>query len=1182
MSSNNKQIMNKTKLYNNSKKLAAELGMDVSFLKRKWRDSSTLFWKNKQTLLARNKKNRANNHRRAVTLASKNRESLSLPDRLRGTSNERWIRELRRLRAREKREKEVIKKRDKRLIQLSREIDREIDEPVFRTFEEIEQEIRQKKMKDLFDKLIREKKFNRILEIVIDSNYTLSASQAHKFYIHHLFQGRFVMLLTNKENRTKTVTLNASTKRWLKDLLMFGTEYVTVNEYESDVIVEYHFVDLKSVVIEELIRHTRVIKNKDAEFFEYINTTDIDLSKYQIFNQEQAYEEENTEKSEHCLMHSMLQCGVSVTLVNAVKLAFVEGCKIRKKDLTEVANLIGRDIVLHYMNSTEGDNDIYKKVHKSELQDYEPIHISIYENHFFIFEKTTFSKFSIKNYELVKEENNFNNIVRKRPIKNRITFTRKEDTAKINSLLMVHTLFEAKYFKKLDLVKFAESNASTTTSNIYLDNIEKEQQLVEFKNKKPVKPEDKAAIFYADCESYVEGVDYHQMQLVGFVSEQDDDVYILNVNDKSSKHETVSTTKRTVQRLFDLLTKAGKQNALVYFHNVKYDYHLFEPYINIKDKCQKDGNIYNIKMTYKSKTIEFRDSYKMIPFALGKFQKSFELPKEYGKKEAIAYGFHTPKRNNDKRVTTKKYKKMLSKKERIIFDENMKTEPTYDEKDQTFIPLEYYKKYLEMDCLVLKKGMEKFNEIIKEVTENKMNVYDSLTISSLTDRYMRMEGAYDGIYEVCGNLREYIAKAVYGGRVHVNTEYTKKIITGKISDFDACSLYPSAIERICNEKGLSKGMAKRFTSGNYNWRNKHYAIMTVKIIKVNKIQQMPMVAHKTDTSMDYLNTAPVKPVIIDSTTLEDYINFQKIEYEIIDGVYWDEGGNNKMGEVIKRLYSERLKLKKLKPAVANVIKLMLNSSYGKTIMKKSKVKKSIIKGNLNRYDKETKKWSTEKNKLFDNYVYNNFNTIRGYRKLNEDNIEIEEICSDVSYNRGHIGCAILSMSKRIMNEVFDIANTEGYNIYYTDTDSIHCDLKDIEGLNTAYLKKYNKQLIGNQMGQFHTDFDLEGAASEIYATISIPLGKKSYLDVLESKNDKGETINGYHIRLKGITKEGLEHEAKKYDDSYLGLYKELAKGKEIEMILNPFNPDENKNKVLFEFKEGKVRTRKEFTRVVRF
>jgi hypothetical protein len=176
------------------------------------------------------------------------------------------------------------------------------------------------------------------------------------------------------------------------------------------------------------------------------------------------------------------------------------------------------------------------------------------------------------------------------------------------------------------------------------------------------------------------------------------------------------------------------------------------------------------------------------------------------------------------------------------------------------------------------------------------------------------------------------------------------------------------------------------------------------------------------------------------------------------------------------------------------------------------------------------------------------------------------------------------MSKRIMNEVFGIANDSKYPIYYTDTDSLHCDSEDVPKLEAEYKLKYNKELNGCSLEQFHTDFDLKGSVGEIYSTCLIPLGKKSYLDILESKDCFGNTINGFHIRLKGITKEGLEEQSKKYKDSYLGLYKELAAGKKIEMTLNPFNIEENKDKALFLFKNGKVSTREsgKFTRVVQF
>ena len=143
-----------------------------------------------------------------------------------------------------------------------------------------------------------------------------------------------------------------------------------------------------------------------------------------------------------------------------------------------------------------------------------------------------------------------------------------------------------------------------------------------------------------------------------------------------------------------------------------------------------------------------------------------------------------------------------------------------------------------------------------------------------------------------------------------------------------------------------------------------------------------------------------------------------------------------------------------------------------------------------------------------------------------------------------------------------------------------------ELLESEYEKRYNKVLTGKQLEQFHTDFQLEGAVSEIYATKSIFLGKKSYIDVLESTNIKGKTITGTHIRLKGITKEGIEYSSKEYSKNntpeYFKFFEDLSLGVSKSIILNPLNPETNKKKVMFDFNKGSVSTRGEFRRIVQF
>jgi len=1021
---------------------------------------------------------------------------------------------------------------------------------------------------------IRNGSYNKIFSTIINQNKLLSEGQSDQLYNNLISNGMNVMKITMLNGDVNNFTISDNSYDFFKYITTQGKLIINEkNEFESGGLSQIDINEIRSIVILEM-KAQREIKNKNGKFFPYVNTSGLDLSRYQIYNQEQAYDEKVINAREQCLMSCLLKSGVDKTLVNKIKISYVSGVYISKKDLHEISKLINRNIVVHNYIGIK----LNKKRFKAENSDEKDINIAMYNNHYFLFEKTHYSNFSIKNYELVKDEPEFYNIYVRDKGK---YYYRDPKKAKISSLFLVKKLQEQKYFKKLDLSKFQETSShAETRHNIYLNNIQNEQRLVKPNKEKEIKPRN---IVYADTETDVSRKD-HKLMLIAGVKDDSDKVFLFNIYDQppSDKREQM-----IVYKFMDKATSNGTKNALIYFHNLKYDYTILEKYLNIRKKCSKDGQIYNVVCSYKKCEVELRDSYKLLPFGLKKLCKDFNLPKEICKKEAINYRYYE-KHNNGKRIKTKRYKKQLSNADKLVFDEVINDEVSYDPETKTFNPWSYYKKYLRFDCLSLKALLQKFNKLIVDITYNEktnksMSVYDCLTISSLTDKYMRDQGAYDGIYEVSGNLRAYIGKAVYGGRVCVNNKYKKQVIEEKMADYDGVSLYPSAIHRLCNEIGLAQGMATRYNKNELNeWRKKTFSVLTIKILKVNKIQQMPFIAVRSEGSIEYTNKAPDKAFEIDSIGLEDLIKFHNIEYEVLDGVYWDEGVNKQMGKTISKLFNERLKYKKSNKALANTLKLMLNSSYGKTIMKQTNTRKQIIKESTNKYNKKTKKWEIKNATNFNDYVCNNFNTIKSYRKLNDNTYEIEMICADNSYNRAHIGCSILSMSKRIMNEVFDVANDLKVPIYYTDTDSLHCKYDDVPKIEEAYFKTYKKKLNGKQLGQFHTDFSLDGACDEIYATKSIFLGKKSYLDVLESKDKDGNKITGFHIRLKGITKEGIDHQSKKYEDGALGLFTDLSKGKEIKMILNPFNVEMNSQKVLFDFKKGIVSTKSEFKRMVRF
>jgi hypothetical protein len=156
-----------------------------------------------------------------------------------------------------------------------------------------------------------------------------------------------------------------------------------------------------------------------------------------------------------------------------------------------------------------------------------------------------------------------------------------------------------------------------------------------------------------------------------------------------------------------------------------------------------------------------------------------------------------------------------------------------------------------------------------------------------------------------------------------------------------------------------------------------------------------------------------------------------------------------------------------------------------------------------------------------------------------------------------------------MNEVMDTANSNKINIYYQDTDSMHLELEDVSRLSDLYDEKYNRNLIGNNMGQFHNDLELNGRDAKSIECII--LGKKCYLDVLE--NDKKE--RGYHIRMKGVGSKCLIANLSE-NQTPIDVYIDLLKNKKVKFDLL-------KSGVKFETRIGEyVSTKDKFEREIRF
>jgi hypothetical protein len=159
-------------------------------------------------------------------------------------------------------------------------------------------------------------------------------------------------------------------------------------------------------------------------------------------------------------------------------------------------------------------------------------------------------------------------------------------------------------------------------------------------------------------------------------------------------------------------------------------------------------------------------------------------------------------------------------------------------------------------------------------------------------------------------------------------------------------------------------------------------------------------------------------------------------------------------------------------------------------------------------------------------------------------------------NRCHIASLILSMSKRIMNEVMCTAEDNGIMIYYQDTDSILIEHNDINRLKVLFNEKYGRDLIGNELGQFHSDFAISRAKLPRgvcpLSTYSVVLGKKAHAHYITATTETGEPVSSNHLRLKGVTNAALIKRANElYDEFYYNSDEIYTKARE----KNPPTPE---------------------------
>lgn len=879
------------------------------------------------------------------------------------------------------------------------------------------------------------------------------------------------------------------------------------NDSKSE--ISYRLLTAKYITI-NTFNKTNTNFNIEGAFFSYYLRDDIniDLNELQIYKKECDDKKRNLD---NCLFFALKQYGISNEKLEVIK-DMIKLKNIPLSDLKKVCDKLKIGIKLWRIK--KDNQKTRKEVFGKEYDTM--VDIGYIENHYFLVKDSKYTSYSIKNYDSIKELDNFNMIYNNRGQKINDRF--------INTFDLVSLMIENKdyFFEKID------AGVINRYDEIYINNLKEntfesleynediDTRLIDFDGTK-IEPDlevnEETKIVYFDFETGKIKRRVYCNKEKDFITKTYVEPFLCCTIDNYGIKKSFVGGNCAYEMLCSL-----QQNTILVAHNAKFDYNFLTKYLWKCSEICNGSSLISFTGYFGKNKIQIKDSLKLIPMKLSKFPDTFGLTYH---KEFMPYNLYTGDNINLRYI---EYEAVLdyidNDNDKEIFDENIAKWDLV--KDDKVDMIEYARKYCEIDVQLLRDGYQIFRNMV--INHFNIDVNKVLTIPSLADKYFIIEGCYDDVYEISGQPRQFIQNCIVGGRTMCcNNE---KIILENVvlNDFDAVSLYPSAMYRI---KGFLKGIPKVITNLDYNAvKNYDGYFVQIKIKKINIKRKFALCSYIDSKKgvRNFTNDLVGEIIYIDKTGLEDLIKFQDIDFEIVKGYYFNDGFNTKINEVIRYIFNERKKLKKEGNNAELIYKLIMNSAYGKTIQKS--------------HDTDTKIF--DKREDFEKYLSKNYNKVRSWISYDNDKKFKVSVGSTMinHFNRCHIGVQILSMSKRIMNEVICLAEDNGLNIYYQDTDSIHIKDKDIKVLSELFKNKYNKDLIGKDLGQFHSDFNLKGAKN-IIATDSIFLGKKSYIDKLVGEDDLGNKVEGFHYRMKGIPSRVIEYYCEKNNIGLFDLYKKL-------------------------------------------
>ena len=874
------------------------------------------------------------------------------------------------------------------------------------------------------------------------------------------------------------------------------------------------------------------------------------LERYQIFE-----DLNNPAFNENCLVYAMRQTNLfSEAILNNMRTTCFSRY-ISKKQLQKFGDMYNIKFnVVKYRPETNKFEDIThgKKGTKgsslrgffgSDKNDAFKIKLALINGHYILNEDVKgVSTFYLKNYDAIESACQDMTQEEKFKIVKKSNGKYKKDKS------MYHEI------KSYDFVKFMTSDQQTWAfddlchlkNNLYEFNMSEIKDLNNFTDRdfkafehQEPKENEIRKIYFADTETDTSGPQ-HVAFCIAYAEqdELDNNFNIVKEHPKINFEFGRDCLNKFLDKIED--------HSLVYFHNLGYDIRQFNEYI-INKECCKNTKVMNAEIIYNDKTIYFKDTLSIVSMKLADFPKSFGL--DCGEKEMFPYKYYTfenfEKLNNMGIISEAGKQELKHSWNQKIFEENLNKLGIVQ--GDKFNMVEYVKFYCCQDVRILKQGFQKFRKMCWESL--KIDVNKTLTAPSLANQYFTRE-IYEKIpdyYLYGGIVRAFIQKAVYGGRcmTRLNKRWS---VNEELADFDAVSLYPSAMKRLYCVKGKPEVLKQDELSTSYllnntcaedEQPNKNKPISTyvveILITNINKHLAFPCIVYKdksTNTNKnDDEENAIGKSAVVDNITLEDWVKYNGLECEVIRGYKWTGEKSFLIRDIIQNLHLLRCEYKKTKNPLQLVIKLIMNSAYGKMIQKPITTTTEFKRHHTKIFDKKLGEYVEDY--PLAKYLIKNSAKVISYIQVNENlySIKVNKQI-DTFYTNTLLGVQILSMSKRIMNEVMCTAEDIGIKIYYQDTDSMHIQKNKIDDLAKEYKKRFGRELIGKNLGQFHNDFD---EVENGYAYKSIFVGKKMYVDMLKNEENK----QGIHYRMKGVNLDCVKLYAEENNCEIFDVYNKL-------------------------------------------